>query len=105
MANTITKGDHTINILFDGATAWDPIADYPAGLCVESLEMKPTATDDLISVREDDASGISFFNEKAATAYDNKIKYFNTEKSEKRFRLYIVGNEVSTGVILIIELK
>lgn len=105
MANTVTKGKFGLSILFDGSTAWDSGTDYPAGLAIESMEMKPTATDDVISVREIDASGYSYFNEVSATAYDNKIKYFNTEKSGKNLFPYVVGNEVSAGVTLIIILK
>ncbi len=105
MANTVTKGKFGLNILFDGATPWDSATDFPAGMCIESLEMKPTATDDGIIVRETDASGYPYFNELAATEFDNKIKYFNTEKSEKPFFPYIVGNEVDAGVQLIILLK
>lgn len=105
MANTIVKGNHGLSITFDGATAWDSTTLYPEGIVIESMEFKPTATDDLIAVRETTATGRFYFNEKAATAYDNKIKYFNTEKSWKKFKPYIVGNEVSAGAILIIEMK
>lgn len=105
MANTTTKGKWVIDVLFDGATAWDMADHYASGLCIESLEFKPTATDDLLIVKETSATGPRLFDVKAATAYDSKIKYFNTEKSMKKFLLYVVGNEVSAGARLIITLK
>ena len=105
MANTTTKGKWVIDVLFDGATVWDMADHYASGLCIESLEFKPTATDDLLIVKETSATGPRLFDVKAATAYDSKIKYFNTEKSMKKFLLYVVGNEVSAGARLIITLK
>ena len=105
MALTVTTGKHTISILFDGSTPWDSGTDYSNGLVIESMEWKPTATDDIITVRETDASGVQYFSEKAATAFDNKIKYFNTEKSIKKFYPYVVGNQATSGGLLIIVLK
>lgn len=105
MANTVTKSGSVINILFDGATAWDSTTLYASGLVVESIEFKPTAINDVMAVREGSASGPFLFHEKAASAYDNKIKYFNTEKSEKRFYPYVKGDEASAGTLLIIQLK
>ncbi len=105
MALTVTKGKQTISIVFDGSTPWDSGTDYPNGLCIESMEFKPTATDDIITVREIGATGVQYFSEKAATEFDNKIKYFNTERSRKRFYPYVVGNQASSGGMLIIVLK
>ena len=105
MANTTVKGTWTLDVLFDGVTAWDMADHYIAGLCVESLEFKPTATDDFIILRETTATGPRCFDVKASTSYDSKIKYFNTEKSMKKLLLYVVGNEVSAGARLIITLK
>ena len=105
MANTTTKGKWVIDVLFDGATAWDMADHYAEGLCIESLEFKPTATDDLIIVKETSATGPRLFDVKAATAYDSKIKYFNTEKSMKKFILHITGVEASSGARLIITVK
>lgn len=105
MANTVVKGDHTIAITFDGSDPWDGYDAYPDGLLVESFEFKPTATDDLMAVREKVAGGVFYFHEKAATAFDNKIKYYNTDISNKLFYPYIVGAEASAGAILIIQLK
>jgi len=105
MALTVKTGSHTISVLFDGATAWDSTTSYPDGLVIESFEFKPTATDDIIIVREGVATGVQYFSEKAATAYDNKIKYFNTEDSQKRLKPYVVGNEATNGSLLIIQCK
>ena len=105
MALTIVKGRHTMSVVFDGSTAWDSGTDYPDGFMIESMEFKPTATDDVMIVRELVSGGCAYFNEKAATEYDNKIKYFNTEDSSKRFFPYVVGAEGSSGAMLILELK
>ena len=105
MALTELKGNNTISVLFDAATLWDSQTAYPDGLLIESMEFKPTATDDLIIVREKIATGVQYFSEKSATAYDNKIKYFNTEKSRKRLFPYVKADERTTGTLLIIVLK
>lgn len=105
MALTITKGRNTINVVFDGATAWDSTTDYPDGLSVESLEFKPAATDNVMTVREGSATGVRYFSAKAATAYDNKVKYFPTAQSDKKLSLYVVGNEATTGGMLIVQCK
>jgi len=105
MANTTTKGNWVIEVLFDGATAWNMADHYPSGLSIESLEFKPTATDDLIIVRETSAAGPRLLDVKASSVYDSKIKYFNTEQSKKKLLLYIVGAEASTGSRLIITVK
>ncbi|MCP3684321.1 MAG: hypothetical protein GY861_16710 [bacterium] len=105
MALTVAKGSYGISIVFDGSTPWDSTTDYPEGLLIESFEFKPTATDDIMIVRDTTASGRFLFHEKAATEYDSKIKLFPAEGSKKKFSPYIVGNEASSGTILIIELK
>lgn len=105
MGNTITKGRFSLQVLFDTSADWDAADDYPNGLSVESLEMIPTATDDAILVKEVDTSGPAYMNALAATKYDNKIKYFNTEKSEKNLFLFVDKDDVSSGVILLITLK
>ena len=105
MANTTTKGKWAIDILFDGATAWDMADHYASGLCIESLEWKPSATDDLLIVKETSATGPRLLDVKASTAYDSKIKYFNTEESKKKFLLHITGAEASANSRLIITVK
>lgn len=107
MANTLVQGKNGFSVTLDGSTNFDSADHYTngRGIAVESLEMKPTATDDAIIVKEDDASGRIIFSEVSANAYDNKIKYFNTEDGKKRINLFITGTDVDAGVILIVELK
>jgi len=105
MALTTVTGKHTINITFDGSTLWDSGTAYPDGLVIESMEFVPAATADILTVRETDASGVAYFNATGANAYDNYTKYFNTEKSSKKFYPYVVGNQATTAGMLIIELK
>ena len=105
MANTITKGKWIIDVVFDGATALDMADHYEAGLCIESLEWKPAATDDILVVKETSATGPRLFDVNAASAYDSKVKYFNTELSKKRLFLHITGNEATANSRLIITLK
>lgn len=104
MSNTITYGENGFSVVLDGSEL-DMITKFPSGVHLESLEMVTTATDDILAVREANATGRFLFHEKSATAYDNKIKYFNTERSKKRIKLYVKAAEATSGVILIVELK
>jgi len=107
MALTISSSDNIINILFDGATAWDSslgtgLNKIPSnGLAIKSIEFCPAATDDILIVRKDSATGERLFQVKAANIYDNKIKYFDGVQLHK---LYIVGAEATTGVRMIVEI-
>ena len=104
MALTVKTGTNGLTIIFDGSTAWEYNDEAPNGLRIESLEFKPTQTDDICVVREDGVlGGRIIFSEKAATAYDNKIKYFNTENGKRYYKPYVVGAEFSNGGILIIN--
>ncbi len=105
MPNTVKTGSNGVTIVFDGSTAWDSSSLASSGMPVGSLEFKPVATDDICAVREDaSATGRKIFDEKAATAYDNKIKYFNaTAESGRLYKLYVVGSEVTASCTLIIE--
>jgi len=103
MALTVTKGTSHMTIVFDGSTAYNSATDYPNGLAIKSLESVPTATDDTITVRETDATGVTLFKKTAATAYDNHIKRFK-QASDKRYNLYVVAAQVTSGVMLIVEL-
>lgn len=106
MANTITYGKNGIEIVFDGATAWDSSTVFPSGIPLASIEMKPAATDNVLTVREDaSATGRKVFATKAADAYDNKIKYFNMERSRRLYKLYVVGNEATATVVMLIEFE
>jgi len=102
---TGTIGDNVISILFDGSTPWDSATNYPDGLVIESMEFVPAATDDVLIVRQAIATGVQYFQNKAATVFTSKIKYFNTGNTVKRLYPYVVGAEATTGVLLIITLK
>lgn len=105
MANTVTRGTHGITIVFDGSTAWEYNDEATEGLVITSLMFVPTATDDTIKVREGgSATGRIILQDTAATAYDSTIKYFNND-SYMKIKPYVVGNEVSAGVTLIIDFK
>jgi len=108
MSNTIVKGEHGFTVTFDGATAFDAATTltklYPLGLHIRSIQMVPTATDDILTVREDGvAAGRIMFKVKAETAYDIKTKYFNVP-NDQLYKLYVVGNEATSGAMMIVEL-
>ena len=108
MALTVKTGSiggNVISILFDGSTPWDSATSYPDGLVIESMEFVPAATDDILIVRESIATGVQYFQNKAATVHTSKIKYFNVGSSVRRLYPYVVGAEATTGVLLIITLK
>ena len=108
MANTVVVGDSFINVTLDGATAFDitsstlGLADGARvnGIRAKSLQFVPAATDNILTVREGNASGPIIFKCKAANAYD--LKYLPlTGKPQK---LYIVDNEATATVMLIVEI-
>jgi len=108
MALTISKNGNFINVTFDGATAWDVTSgsgltqDVPNGLNIRSIQMIPAAQNDVLTVRLGSATGTIIFKGKAADAYDSKIKYF-MNSPEKRYKLYVKGDEATSGVMMIIE--
>lgn len=107
MALTIASSGNFINVTFDGATAWDCTSssgltkDATAGLKVKSIQIIPAATADVFTIRTDSATGTMIYKGKAADAYEHFIKYFHTDRLLK---LYVKGNEVTTGVVMIIEI-
>ncbi len=109
MANTVAKDGSFINITFDGATAWDVTAssgltaNVPNGINIRSIQMIPTAQNDVLTVRLGGATGVIIFKGKAADAYDSKIKYF-MNSPEKRYKLHVKGDEVTSGVMMIVEI-
>lgn len=110
MGNTIVYTDSGAEITFDGSTNWDSgsssglAKDAPNGLAIRSLRFIPTATDDILIVRDGSATARSIMSEKAATAYDAKSVYFNHKKAmSRRRKLFVKGSEATSGVKLIIE--
>ena len=104
MALTVVEGTHGMVITFDAATAFDITDYYENGVTVDSMEFIPTATDDKLIVTDTVAAGREMFNCLAATAYDNKFKYF-PGPPDRRDKPYVAAANVSSGVKLIIEFK
>lgn len=106
MALTIASSGGIINVTFDGATAWNSslgtgLNIIPGdGIRVKSIQMVPAATDDILIVRKDSATGEILASWKAADAYDSRIKYFH---NDHLYKLYVVGAEATTGVMMIVE--
>ena len=103
MAITETTGKSHISIVFDASTHWDSSVNYPNGLSIKSLETIPGAISDTITVRDTSATGVQLTKKTAANAYDNHVKLFS-QASDQRYHLYVVKTEVTSGVMLIIEL-
>lgn len=104
MANDIKVSQGGITITFDGTTAWDAATLFPDGILLDSLEhvvLSPTST---MQVRAETATGRVLFRNEGSTILENKMKYFNADNRRKR-KLYVVGNEVSNGAMLIIEFR
>jgi len=101
MANTITSGVGGVNIVLDGSTAWNSTTLFPHGLILNSISFVPTAQNDIAKVRCNGASSRIMFDVKASDAFDSRIKYF--DKSQELYKPYIVGDEASAGVTVIID--
>jgi len=108
MALTIAGSKGFINVTFDGGTAWDVTSgsgltnDLPNWVRVRSIQIIPAATNDVVTVRDGGATGIIIYKGKAADAYDHFIKYFSHDR-DKLVKLYAVGAEMTTGVVMIVE--
>jgi hypothetical protein len=109
MALTIAGSKGFINVTFDGNLKWDVTSgsgldnDLPNGVRVKSIQIIPAATNDVFTVRDGGATGIIIYKGKAADAYDHFIKYFNHSR-DKLVKLYCVGNQMTTGVVMIVEI-
>lgn len=112
MANLIKYNEKGMEITFDGTTAWDITDsassglpnDAPNGIPISSLKFIPIATDNVLTVREDSATGRRILKETAADAYDARAHYFNQPTVRERMRkLYVKGDEATANVILLIE--
>jgi hypothetical protein len=108
MALTIVNGENGYTVLFDGATAFDQATNtdltnkLPNGKSIKSIQVVPSALDDVFTVREGSASGRIIMKIKAVSEYDQRIKYFN-DKADKKHKLFVVGAEASSGVMMIVE--
>lgn len=109
MALTIAGSKGFINVTFDGNLKWDVTSgsgltnDLPNGVRVKSIQIIPAAADDIFTVRDGGASGIILYKGKATAATTQLIKYFNHER-DKLVKLYCVGNQMTTGVMMIVEI-
>ena len=110
MALTVKKGSQGFNVTFDGATAFNLATDTDVGtpslladgITVKSIQFVPSALDDILIVREEGATGRIIMKVKAASEYDQKIKYF-FDKADRRQKLFVVGAEGSNGAMMIVE--
>lgn len=102
MALTIKQDNGTINITFDGATSFDLSTDLGMKeIDLTSVEMVPSAASDIITIRDKGATGVVLVKWKATDDTDARIKYFH--KGQRLRTPHIVGNEVSSGVMLILS--
>jgi hypothetical protein len=103
MANVIAYGINSIQVTFDGSTAYAP----DITLRVVSFEFYPATNADVIHVRNGSATGVTEFYQKAAAAdgvADQRKSYEKGyEGNGKNIVPYVVGNEVSANVKLVIK--
>ena len=112
MANTYVFSDKVMSITFDGSTAWDSTTTaggntttYPNGMLIESIEYLSGGTAGAMTIRAGAAANAKMFMASSTVATDRSVKYFNAEKSQKRLKPYVVGNEASSGAQISIVLK
>ena len=84
MSNTTTVSGSTINIVPDGTTDWVWSTDLDSGLvqagaiCLKSIQIIPTATDDRIIIHDGGLNTAPLFDTGLiATKYDVRTIYFN----------------------------
>ncbi len=108
MANTIVVGTRGFTVTFDGSTDWDLASssgltnDLPNGVAIRSIQIIPSAADDIITIREVDATGRVIMKSRCLDVYDQKIKYFSSP-TDQRHQLFVKGSEASSGVMMIVE--
>ena len=105
MANTIVYGENSVDITFDGATAWAPAQVYR----VKSFEFIPGGNAKTVTVRgKGSATGpIEFYALSAIAdgAADQRKSYeHGYDGNGRNITPYIVGNEASASSRLIIKL-
>lgn len=98
MPNTITDEDGILNVTFDGSTDYD----YESYINIEGMLFIPTSTDDVITVRNKSTTGQIICKLKFADAYDHKFLVFPSETNHKPLRPVVKGDEVTSGVIMIL---
>lgn len=104
MANTIAYGENSVDIIFDGSTAWNPGIVYR----VKSFEFIPGGDAKTVTVRgEGSATGpIEFYAlSHASTGVSDQRKSNESGYQENGRNIipYIVGNEASASSRLIIK--
>ena len=107
MANVIVVGSDGYTVVFDGSTAFDAAVELPSlpadGQKVRSIQIIPAATNDEVTVREEDATGRIITKLTCADVYDTKVKYFNQNPERKR-KLYVKSDEGTADAMMIVEL-
>lgn len=100
MANTVTRGNGEIHIVFDGSTAWDGGNE----MVIAMLQTIPNAQSDIFTIRNGSATGVKMFEVKHSSDQDHRQKDFSKfPGGGRRFRPFVVGNEVSASVELILH--
>lgn len=84
MALTGVVGSYSIDLTLDNATDWTWAhatlgwgATSP-GVRLQAIHWRPLATDNSIKIRDGSVTGAVIFEAKAATAYDQRIIYFDS---------------------------
>jgi len=113
MANTTVWGGKFLHIVFDGSTDWDLTTEaeahheeYVHGLNVMHMQVVPTGTDDVITVRNTKVANTEsaiIIKEKFSSEYDTPRRTFRPG-GQWMFPA-IDASEVSAGVTLIIEIE
>ncbi len=96
MANTVSDNRRSINITFDGATAWD-YTSKPRALATLTIFL-PTSGN-VFTLRDGGATGNIIT--KVVAAANNTTLHFTFPTQALR-QLYVVGNEASSGVIALL---
>jgi hypothetical protein len=104
MANTIAYGENSVDITFDGSTAWNPGTVYR----VVSFEFIPGGDAKTVTVRgEGSATGpVEFYALSAAAdgvADQRKSIEHGYEGNGRNITPYVVGNEASASSRLIMK--
>jgi hypothetical protein len=103
-ANTVTKAGNFIYIVFDGATdlnfSTDSTINLPQGCCLQSINVKAAAANNVMTVRHNGATGVPLFLLKDAQG-GSSVMYFHGASCKP----YIKGAEVSAGLAAVFQLK
>lgn len=75
-ANTIKQYGNIVDIIPDGSTAWDSKTLFPNGMAIKSIAFYPSAANDILTVREHEATGPTLFQAKDVSG-GGLIEYYD----------------------------